>query len=69
MAIKTFEHVLILAEDLEKTKNFYDYEPSKGSLIISNCLYPHEVTKVKSGKRRSLVFFVSFKKGINKRAS
>ena len=23
MAIKTFEHVLILAEDLEKTKNFY----------------------------------------------
>ena len=53
----------------KKTKNFYDYEPSKGSLIISNCLYPHEVTKVKSGKRRSLVFFVSFKKGINKRAS
>ena len=53
----------------KKTKNFYDYEPSKGSLIISNCLYPHEVTKVKSGKRRSLVFFVSFKKGINKRAA
>ena len=53
----------------KKTKNFYDYEPSKGSLIISNCLYPHEVTKVKSGKRSSLVFFVSFKKGINKRAS
>ena len=53
----------------KKTKNFYDYEPSKGSLIISNCLNPHEVTKVKSGKRRSLVFFVSFKKGINKRAS
>ena len=53
----------------KKTKNFYDYEPSKGSLIISNCLYPHEVTKVKSGKRRSLVFFVSFTKGINKRTS
>ena len=53
----------------KKTKNFYDYEPSKGSLIISNCLNPHEVTKVKSGKRRSLVFFVSFKKGINKRAA
>ena len=53
----------------KKTKNFYDDEPSKGSLIISNCLNPHEVTKVKSGKRRSLVFFVSFKKGINKRAA
>lgn len=53
----------------KKTKNFYDYEPSKGSFIISNCLYPHEVTKVKSGKRRSLVFFVSFTKGINKRTS
>ena len=47
----------------KKSKKFYDYAPSKGSLIISNCLYPHEVTKVKAGKRGSLVFFVSYKKG------
>lgn len=53
----------------KKSKKFYDYAPSKGSLIISNCLYPHEVTKVKSGKRGSLVFFVSYKKGLNKRNS
>tara|TARA_E500000178_G_scaffold356619_1_gene436151 strand:- start:5190 stop:5819 length:630 start_codon:yes stop_codon:yes gene_type:complete len=53
----------------KKSKKFYDYAPSKGSLIISNCLYPHEVTKVKAGKRGSLVFFVSYKKGLNKRNS
>ena len=53
----------------KKSEKFYDYAPSKGSLIISNCLYPHEVTKVKSGKRGSLVFFVSYKKGLNKRNS
>ena len=53
----------------KRSKKFYDYAPSKGSLIISNCLYPHEVTKVKSGKRGSLVFFVSYKKGLNKRNS
>ena len=48
-------------------KNFLDYKPSKGSLIISNCLYPHEVTKVLKGKRGSLVFFVSYHNGKNKR--
>lgn len=48
-------------------KSFYDYPPEKGSLILSNCLYPHEVTKVKSGMRGSLVFFVSYNKGLNKR--
>ncbi len=53
----------------KKTKKYFDYAPSKGSLIVSNCLYPHEVTKVKSGKRGSLVFFVSYKKGLNKRSS
>ena len=53
----------------KKSKKYNDYAPSKGSLIISNCLYPHEVTKVKSGKRCSLVFFVSHKKGLNKRNS
>ena len=59
----------ILCNKEIKFKKFYDYAPSKGSLIISNCLYPHEVTKVKSGKRGSLVFFVSYKKGLNKRNS
>tara|TARA_B100001063_G_C16612976_1_gene476711 strand:- start:122 stop:754 length:633 start_codon:yes stop_codon:yes gene_type:complete len=48
-------------------KKYYDYPPTEGSLIISNCLYPHEVTTVKSGKRGSLVFFLSFNKGLNKR--
>ena len=48
-------------------KKYYDYQPTEGSLIISNCLYPHEVTPVKSGKRGSLVFFISFNKGLNKR--
>ena len=48
-------------------KKYYDYPPTEGSLIISNCLYPHEVTPVKSGKRGSLVFFISFNKGKNKR--
>lgn len=51
----------------KKNSKFYDYAPSTGSLIISNCKYPHEVTKVKSGKRGSLVFFVSYHKGLNKR--
>ena len=31
-------------------KKFYDYPPTEGSLILSDCNYPHEVTKVKSGK-------------------
>lgn len=51
----------------QKNRKFYDYLPTTGSLIISNCLYPHEVTKVTKGKRGSLVFFVSFSKGFNKR--
>lgn len=50
-------------------KKFYDYPPTQGSLILSDCNYPHEVTKVKSGKRGSLVFFVSYEKGLNKRYS
>ena len=35
--------------------------------IISNCNYAHEVTKVESGNRKSLVFFVSKEAGKNKR--
>lgn len=46
---------------------FYDYPPTEGSLIISDCNYPHEVTKVTGGKRCSLVFFVSRDNGLNKR--
>ena len=53
----------------QKNKKFFDYAPSSGSLIVSDCNYPHEVTKVKKGKRGSLVFFVSYKKGLNKRNS
>jgi hypothetical protein len=43
---------------------FIDYRCDRYSLIISNCLYPHEVTKVTAGSRKSLVFFISdhFKK-------
>ena len=51
----------------QKDKNFIDYSPSYGSFIISNCTFPHEVTKVKAGNRKSLVFFLSKEKGPNKR--
>ena len=53
----------------KKSKKYFDYAPTEGSLIISNCLYPHEVTKVNGGKRCSLVFFVSYNNGLNKRNS
>ncbi len=43
----------------ENKKEFIDYKCNRYSLIISNCLYPHEVTKVLKGSRKSLVFFVS----------
>lgn len=48
-------------------KNYIDYKPNYGSLLISDCEYPHEVTKVESGKRGSLVFFVSKNNGKNPR--
>ena len=38
-----------------------------GSLIIINCHFPHEVTIVEDGKRKSLVFFVSYHNGLNRR--
>ena len=47
----------------------YDYTPSYGSLIISDCKLPHEVTKVRKGHRKSLVFFLSKDNGLNKRNS
>lgn len=53
----------------QKDKTFNDFQPSKGSLIISNCNYPHEVTKVTNGERKSLVFFISNHFEKNKRYS
>ena len=46
---------------------FNDFVSGFGDLIISNCNYAHEVTKVESGNRKSLVFFVSKEAGKNKR--
>ena len=43
----------------QKDKTYFDYETSYGDLILSNCNYPHEVTKVTKGERKSLVFFLS----------
>lgn len=43
------------------------YSPTKNSIIVSDCNYEHEVTKVTSGKRKSLVFFLSQNNGENKR--
>mgnify|MGYP001253545264 CR=1 FL=1 len=43
------------------------YTPYYQSMIISNCNYPHEVTKVLSGTRTSLVFFLCSHKGENLR--
>lgn len=48
-------------------KKFIDYKPYYGSLLISDCNYPHEVTKVENGKRGSLVFFISKSNGKNLR--
>tara|TARA_B100000780_G_C21044167_1_gene419121 strand:+ start:271 stop:894 length:624 start_codon:yes stop_codon:yes gene_type:complete len=46
---------------------FNDFKSDFGSLIISDCNFPHEVTKVTKGKRGSLVFFVSKNSGLNKK--
>jgi len=53
----------------QKDKTYNDFKSSKGSLIISNCNYPHEVTKVTNGERKSLVFFISNHSDNNKRYS
>jgi len=51
-----------------QSKNKYiDYIPNLKSMIISNCNYPHEVTKVTSGKRKSLVYFISTHNKKNRR--
>lgn len=51
----------------QKDGTHFDYRSEFGDLIISNCTYPHEVTKVESGNRKSLVFFISEHNGKNKR--
>ena len=51
----------------QKDGTHFDYRSDFGYLIISNCTYPHEVTKVESGNRKSLVFFISEHNGKNKR--
>ncbi len=43
------------------------YHPARHSMIISNCNYKHEVTKIVSGVRKSLVFFLSKSDSFNKR--
>ena len=50
----------------KKNKSF-NFKPRYKSIIISDCKIPHEVRKVKSGKRSSFVFFLSNQKGRNKR--
>ncbi|MDA0655120.1 MAG: 2OG-Fe(II) oxygenase [Proteobacteria bacterium] len=42
-------------------------EPTHRSIIISKCEFPHEVRVVKSGARKSLVFFLSPNDGPNLR--
>ena len=51
----------------QKNGKFYDYKSSYGDLILSDCTYPHEVTKVNEGHRKSLVFFVSLNEKENRR--
>jgi len=43
------------------------YTPSYQSMILSNCHYPHEVTKIEKGTRVSLVFFLCGHKSENLR--
>ncbi len=49
-------------------KDFIDYKTEYNSLMISNCHYPHEVTKVLDGSRKSLVFFFAHHKKMNRRS-
>ena len=51
----------------KEDKNPNVFKPFYESMIISNCLRPHEVTKVVSGERISLVFFLCSHDGNNKR--
>lgn len=35
------------------------FSPTNRSIIVSNCNFPHEVTKVEKGRRKSLVYFLA----------
>ena len=48
-------------------KNPNVFKPFYQSMIISNCKRPHEVTKILSGERISLVFFLCSHDGNNQR--
>jgi hypothetical protein len=43
------------------------FHPPRFSVIVSDCRFEHEVTKIISGLRKSLVFFLSSNNGNNKR--
>ncbi|MEC8074355.1 MAG: 2OG-Fe(II) oxygenase [Pseudomonadota bacterium] len=51
----------------KKGKKPKKFKPNYKSIIISDCKIPHEVSKVKSGKRISFVFFLSKNFKANKR--
>ena len=53
----------------QKDKSFIDYTSEYKSMIISDCNYPHEVTKVTKGSRKSLVFFFANHNKKNKRST
>lgn len=64
---KVFDGGLYRVYNKDDKSKYIDYKPDYGSLIISDCNFPHEVTKVTEGKRGSLVFFVSKNSGVNRR--
>jgi len=43
------------------------FKPKYHSVTMSNCVFPHEVATVTSGKRTSIVYFLSNHNGENKR--
>lgn len=45
------------------------FAPTHGTVIISKCVYPHEVRRVTSGERISLVYFLSEYTAANRRPS
>ena len=64
---KDYDGGLYRVYQKDNKNKFIDYKPDFGSVIISNCEYPHEVTKVLKGSRKSLVFFISKHNGLNAR--
>ena len=52
-----------------KEKKNIRYSPKFQTMSISNCEYPHEVSRIERGTRISLVFFLCSHYGKNTRAS